>query len=60
MFLIVVIVFSFLVLSTINEPNLHLSFQIFGGIVNAGNPDLEATDLAANEYPLFIFKTIYF
>ncbi|GAU27151.1 hypothetical protein TSUD_104590 [Trifolium subterraneum] len=26
-----------------------LGVQIFGGLVNAGNPDLEATDLAANE-----------
>lgn len=33
-----------------------LGVQIFGGIVNAGNPDLEATDLAANDYLLFNFN----
>ncbi|XP_057455509.1 two pore calcium channel protein 1 [Lotus japonicus] len=33
-----------------------LGVQIFGGIVNAGNPDLETTDLAANDYLLFNFN----
>ncbi|KAL5082203.1 hypothetical protein RYX36_010624 [Vicia faba] len=33
-----------------------LGVQIFGGLVNAGNPDLEATDLAANDYLLFNFN----
>ncbi|XP_021899922.1 two pore calcium channel protein 1 [Carica papaya] len=28
-----------------------LGVQVFGGIVNAGNPKLEGTDLADNEYP---------
>ncbi|CAI0549728.1 unnamed protein product [Linum tenue] len=33
-----------------------LGVQIFGGIVNAGNPNLEATDLAGNDYLLFNFN----
>ncbi|KAF5803077.1 putative Two pore calcium channel protein [Helianthus annuus] len=33
-----------------------LGIQIFGGIVNAGNPDLPATDLADNDYLLFNFN----
>ncbi|KAL7215996.1 hypothetical protein ACSBR1_028029 [Camellia fascicularis] len=33
-----------------------LGLQIFGGTVNAGNPDLEGTDLAENDYVLFNFN----
>ncbi|KAA8524388.1 hypothetical protein F0562_010820 [Nyssa sinensis] len=33
-----------------------LGVQIFGGIVNAGNPNLEGTDLADNDYVLFNFN----
>ncbi|KAI7741461.1 hypothetical protein M8C21_008541 [Ambrosia artemisiifolia] len=33
-----------------------LGIQVFGGIVNAGNPDLQATDLANNDYLLFNFN----
>ncbi|KAK4286162.1 hypothetical protein QN277_002757 [Acacia crassicarpa] len=33
-----------------------LGVQIFGGIVNAGNPKLDATDLADNDYLLFNFN----
>ncbi|XP_027344097.1 two pore calcium channel protein 1 isoform X2 [Abrus precatorius] len=33
-----------------------LGVQIFGGIVNAGNPELEGTDLAENDYLLFNFN----
>ncbi|KAJ1434547.1 Voltage-dependent channel domain superfamily [Sesbania bispinosa] len=33
-----------------------LGVQIFGGIVNAGNPKLETTDLADNDYLLFNFN----
>ncbi|XP_061352144.1 two pore calcium channel protein 1 isoform X2 [Gastrolobium bilobum] len=33
-----------------------LGVQIFGGIVNAGNPELEATSLADNDYLLFNFN----
>ncbi|XP_028056132.1 uncharacterized protein LOC114260248 [Camellia sinensis] len=33
-----------------------LGLQIFGGTVNAGNPDLEGTDLAKNDYVLFNFN----
>ncbi|KAJ0879208.1 putative EF-hand domain, Ion transport domain, EF-hand domain pair protein [Helianthus annuus] len=33
-----------------------LGIQIFGGIVNAGNPDLPATDLADSDYLLFNFN----
>ncbi|XP_028761689.1 two pore calcium channel protein 1B [Neltuma alba] len=33
-----------------------LGVQIFGGIVNAGNPKLEATGLADNDYLLFNFN----
>ncbi|KAK2980341.1 hypothetical protein RJ640_012211 [Escallonia rubra] len=33
-----------------------MGLVIFGGIVNAGNPNLDATDLADDEYPLFIFS----
>ncbi|XP_004487279.1 two pore calcium channel protein 1 isoform X2 [Cicer arietinum] len=33
-----------------------IGVQIFGGLVNAGNPDLEATDLAVNDYLLFNFN----
>lgn len=29
--------------------------QIFGGIVNAGNPNLDRTDLSDNEYPFVNF-----
>ncbi|THG07781.1 hypothetical protein TEA_009254 [Camellia sinensis var. sinensis] len=29
-----------------------LGLQIFGGLVNAGNPKLEGTDLSDNEYPM--------
>jgi len=34
--------------------------QIFGGIVNAGNPELELTALAENEYLLIIYKIVSF
>ncbi|KAG4971998.1 hypothetical protein JHK85_038419 [Glycine max] len=34
--------------------------NIFGGIVNAGNPELELTALAENEYPLIIYKIVSF
>ncbi|KAK1326012.1 Two pore calcium channel protein 1A [Acorus calamus] len=30
--------------------------ELFGGIVNAGNPKLEGTDLSENEYLLFNFN----
>ncbi|KAI4322675.1 hypothetical protein L6164_022345 [Bauhinia variegata] len=33
-----------------------LGVQIFGGIVNAGNPKLESTDLADDDYLLFNFN----
>ncbi|KAI8007666.1 Two pore calcium channel protein 1A [Camellia lanceoleosa] len=33
-----------------------LGLQIFGGTVNAGNPDLDGTDLAKNDYVLFNFN----
>ncbi|KAK7272377.1 hypothetical protein RJT34_28921 [Clitoria ternatea] len=33
-----------------------LGVQIFGGIVNTGNPELEATDLAQNDYLVFNFN----
>ncbi|KAK6141121.1 hypothetical protein DH2020_025141 [Rehmannia glutinosa] len=33
-----------------------LGVQIFGGIVNAGNPDLSGTDLEDNDYLLFNFN----
>ncbi|XP_024022354.1 two pore calcium channel protein 1A [Morus notabilis] len=33
-----------------------LGVQIFGGMVNAGNPKLEATDLADDDYLLFNFN----
>ncbi|KAK9285308.1 hypothetical protein L1049_024499 [Liquidambar formosana] len=33
-----------------------LGLQIFGGIVNAGNPNLEGTDLDDNDYLLFNFN----
>lgn len=33
-----------------------LGVQIFGGIVNAGNPSLEGNDLAENDYLLFNFN----
>lgn len=33
-----------------------LGVQLFGGIVNYGNPNLEATDLFANDYVLFNFN----
>jgi len=33
-----------------------LGIQIFGGIVNAGNPNLPATDLADSDYLLFNFN----
>ncbi|CAI9279992.1 unnamed protein product [Lactuca saligna] len=33
-----------------------IGIQIFGGIVNAGNPDLPSTDLANNDYLLFNFN----
>ncbi|KAL2331703.1 hypothetical protein Fmac_019284 [Flemingia macrophylla] len=33
-----------------------LGVQIFGGIVNAGNPELEFTDLAENDYLVFNFN----
>ncbi|XP_028096303.1 two pore calcium channel protein 1A-like isoform X1 [Camellia sinensis] len=33
-----------------------LGLQIFGGLVNAGNPKLEGTDLSDNDYLLFNFK----
>lgn len=33
-----------------------LGVQVFGGLVNAGNPSLEATDLAENDYLLFNFN----
>nr|XP_043623765.1 two pore calcium channel protein 1A [Erigeron canadensis] len=33
-----------------------MGIQIFGGIVNAGNPDLPTTDLADNDYLLFNFN----
>ncbi|KDP24122.1 hypothetical protein JCGZ_25779 [Jatropha curcas] len=33
-----------------------LGIQIFGGLVNAGNPDLESTDLAESDYLLFNFN----
>ncbi|CAL0323640.1 unnamed protein product [Lupinus luteus] len=33
-----------------------LGVQTFGGMVNAGNPKLEATDLADNDYLLFNFN----
>ncbi|CAL5386807.1 unnamed protein product [Camellia sinensis] len=32
-----------------------LGLQIFGGLVNAGNPKLEGTDLSDNDYLLFNF-----
>ncbi|KAG4981251.1 hypothetical protein JHK85_035209 [Glycine max] len=34
--------------------------NIFGGIVNAGNPELELTALAENEYPLIIYNIVSF
>ncbi|KAG4978391.1 hypothetical protein JHK86_037865 [Glycine max] len=34
--------------------------NIFGGIVNAGNPELELTALAENEYLLIIYKIVSF
>ncbi|KAF8388561.1 hypothetical protein HHK36_027236 [Tetracentron sinense] len=33
-----------------------LGLQIFGGIVNSGNSDLQGTDLADNDYLLFNFN----
>ncbi|CAN1231199.1 Two pore calcium channel protein 1 [Linum perenne] len=33
-----------------------LGVQVFGGIVNAGNPNLNGTDLAENDYLLFNFN----
>ncbi|XP_010260191.1 PREDICTED: two pore calcium channel protein 1B-like [Nelumbo nucifera] len=33
-----------------------LGLQVFGGIVNAGNSDLDGTDLAENDYLLFNFN----
>ncbi|CDP14785.1 unnamed protein product [Coffea canephora] len=33
-----------------------IGVQVFGGIVNAGNPKLESTDLADNNYLLFNFN----
>ncbi|KAJ6763850.1 TWO PORE CALCIUM CHANNEL PROTEIN 1 [Salix purpurea] len=33
-----------------------LGIQIFGGVVNAGNPNLEGTDLAQEDYLLFNFN----
>ncbi|XP_027156159.1 two pore calcium channel protein 1-like [Coffea eugenioides] len=33
-----------------------IGVQVFGGIVNAGNPKLESTDLADNDYLLFNFN----
>ncbi|KAI3499044.1 hypothetical protein L1887_34836 [Cichorium endivia] len=33
-----------------------IGIQIFGGIVNAGNPDLPSTDLADSDYLLFNFN----
>ncbi|KAL3509378.1 hypothetical protein ACH5RR_028779 [Cinchona calisaya] len=33
-----------------------IGLQVFGGIVNAGNPKLEGTDLADNDYLLFNFN----
>ncbi|VFR02665.1 unnamed protein product [Cuscuta campestris] len=33
-----------------------LGLQIFGGLVNAGNPNLDGTDLADNDYLLFNFN----
>ncbi|CAI9280053.1 unnamed protein product [Lactuca saligna] len=33
-----------------------VGIQIFGGLVNAGNPDLPSTDLADNDYLLFNFN----
>ncbi|GMP54562.1 hypothetical protein CsSME_00019699 [Camellia sinensis var. sinensis] len=33
-----------------------LGLQIFGGLVNAGNPKLEGTDLSDNDYLLFNFN----
>lgn len=33
-----------------------MGIQIFGGIVNAGNPDLPSTDLADSDYLLFNFN----
>ncbi|XP_071700865.1 two pore calcium channel protein 1A [Rutidosis leptorrhynchoides] len=33
-----------------------LGIQIFGGLVNAGNPDLPSTDLADSDYYLFNFN----
>ncbi|KAH1222591.1 Two pore calcium channel protein 1 [Glycine max] len=37
-----------------------IGVQIFGGIVNAGNPELELTALAENEYPLIIYNIVSF
>ncbi|KAH1218658.1 Two pore calcium channel protein 1 [Glycine max] len=37
-----------------------IGVQIFGGIVNAGNPELELTALAENEYLLIIYKIVSF
>lgn len=33
-----------------------IGIQVFGGLVNAGNPDLPATDLADSDYLLFNFN----
>ncbi|KAL4585328.1 hypothetical protein LXL04_009946 [Taraxacum kok-saghyz] len=33
-----------------------IGIQVFGGIVNAGNPDLPSTDLADNDYLVFNFN----
>ncbi|KHN36639.1 Two pore calcium channel protein 1 [Glycine soja] len=43
------------------DPNVsEMLVVIFGGIVNAGNPELELTALAENEYPLIIYKIVSF
>ncbi|KAI3766158.1 hypothetical protein L2E82_16209 [Cichorium intybus] len=36
-----------------------IGIQIFGGIVNAGNPDLPSTDLADSNYPLSFATILY-
>lgn len=34
--------------------------QIFGGIVHAGNPKLDGTDLDENEYPMLFRKFLFY
>ncbi|KAG8364725.1 hypothetical protein BUALT_Bualt18G0028600 [Buddleja alternifolia] len=37
-----------------------IGVQIFGGLVNAGNPNLTGSELEENEYPLSLMEIIYY